>query len=228
MTMRDPSKQQVLDAIDKGIRKAQKDYKDAAWTALCHGPEYLMTVRIFYSLLGLAKKDSFTLENRPTDLLKWLKEEKSPRVKPRSVPRGSGRIDICLWHKGKNRPRAIIEVKRRAMDWKKHTRDTDIDRTAELMLNGSVHKFEFGVLASCIHRVLRNNNRNEAERKINDDLQSLEQAIEEKLNSQLGVKLEPSGFKLLPLKRDYREGEGCDDWIWRPIVFTIYRKPNRG
>jgi hypothetical protein len=231
-TMSDPSRQQVLDAIDKGIRKAQKDYKDVAWTPLCRGPEYLMTVGIFYSLLGLTKKDSLTLENRPTDLLEWLNEEKSPPMKPESVPRGSGRIDICLWHKGENKPRAIIEVKRCAMDWKKYTKrtdkDTDLDRISNLILNDRVHKFEFGVLASCIHRVLTNNDRNQLERKINDDLQSLGQAIEEKVNSQLGVNLQRSGFKLLPLKRHYRECEECDDWIWRPVVFTIYRKPNRG
>jgi len=221
-TMRDPTEQQVLDAIDKGIRKAQEDYKDAAWTALCQGPEYLLTVGIFYSLLGLTKKDSLTLENRPTELLKCLKE-KPRRGKPRSVPRGSGRVDICLWHKGENRPRAIIEVKRRAEDWIKHTEDTDIDRTAKLLLDNSVHKFEFGILASCIHGVVRNNNRNELKRKINDKLESLRQAIEEKLDGQLSVKLEPSGFEPLSLKDEYPEDEDSDNWIWRPVVFGIYR-----
>jgi len=225
-TMRDPTKQQVFDAIDKGIRKAQKDYKDAAWTALCQGPEYLVTVGIFYSLLDLTEKDSLTLENRPTELLKHLKE-KPRRGRPRSVPRGSGRVDICLWHKGEDRPRAIIEVKRCADDWKKHTKDTDIDRIAKLLLDNSARKFEFGILASCIHRVVRNNNRNELKWKINDNLESLRQAIEEKLDGQLSVKLDPSGFEPLPLKDEYPQDEDSDNWIWRPVVFRIYRKRNR-
>jgi hypothetical protein len=39
-----PTPNEVLDLIDKGIRKAQRDYKDAAWTPLCYGPEYLITI----------------------------------------------------------------------------------------------------------------------------------------------------------------------------------------
>lgn len=225
-TKRDATQQQVVYAIDKGIRKAQADYKDAAWTALCQGPEYLVTVDIFYSLLDLTQKDSLTLENRPTELRKYLKE-KPQRGRPRSVPRGRGRVDICLWHKGEDRPRAIIEVKRCAEDWRKHTEDTDIDRIAKLLLDNSARKFEFGILASCIHRVVRNNNRSELERKTNDNLESLRQAIEEKLDGQLSVKLEPSDFELLPLKDEYPEDENSDNWIWRPVVFRMYRKRNR-
>ena len=225
-TMRDPTKQQVLDAIDKGIRKAQDDYKDAAWTPLCQGPEYLLTVGIFYSLLNLTKKDSLTLENQPTELLEWLKRRSRPG-RPRSVPRGTGRIDICLWHKGKNRPRVITEVKRRVGDWRKCTKDTDIDRIAQLLLANTVYKFEFGILASCIHHVVGDNSRNQIKQKINADLKSLRQAIEEKLDSRLGVKLEPSSFEPLPLKDEYSEDEHSRNWIWRPVVFRIYRKRTR-
>jgi len=222
---RDPTECQVLKVIDKGIRRAQEDYKNAAWTSLCQGPEYLITISIFYSLLDLTKKDSLTLENRPNDLLKHLKG-KPQRGRPRSVPRGRGHVDICLWHKDNGRPRAIIEVKRCAEDWVKDKKDTDIDRIVKLLLYKSAWKFKFGILASCIHKVLKNNNRNELEGKINDNLESLRQAIEEKLDSRLSVKLVPSSFKLLPLKDEYPEGEDIDNWIWRPVVFKIYRKRN--
>jgi len=225
-TMRDPTKQQILDAIDRGIRRAQDDYKDAAWTPLCRGPEHLLTVAIFYSLLNLTKKDSLTLENRPTELLDWLKRRPRPG-RPRSVPRGTGRIDICLWHKGEDRPRVIIEAKRRVGDWRKYTKDTDIDRIAQLLLANTVHKFEFGILASCVHRVVGDSNRNQLERKINANLKSLRQAIKEQLDSRLGVELEPSGFEPLLLKHKYPEDEHSRDWVWRPVVFRIYRKRTR-
>jgi hypothetical protein len=225
-TMRDPTKQQVLDAIDRGIRKAQDDYKDAAWSPLSEGPEYLLTVDIFHSLLSLTKKDSLTLENRPIELLEWLKKRPRPG-RPQSVPRGTGRIDICLWHKGENRPRVPIEVKRCVGDWTKYARDTDIDRIAKLLLAETVHKFEFGILASCIHHVARGTNRNQLEQEINADLKSLRQAIEEKLDARLAIKLEPSDFEPLPLKDKYWEDEHSRNWTWRPVVFRIYHKRAR-
>ena len=225
-TTRDPTQQEVISAIDEGIRRAQADYKDAAWTALCGGPEHLITAGIFYSLLRLTHKDSLTLENRPTDLLSHLKR-KPRRGRPQSVPRGSGRVDICLWHRGEDRPRAIIEVKRCVEDWRKQTKDTDIDRIAKLLLYDSAWKLEFGILASCIHRVVRNNNSKEVERRINDDLESIWQAIEERLDPQLSVKLEPSDSEPLPLKDEYPQDEHSDNWIWRPVVFKIYRKRGR-
>jgi len=225
-TRRDPTECQVLKAIDEGIRNAQEDYKNAAWTPLRQGPEYLITVSIFYSLLDLTKKDSLTLENRPNDLLEYLKW-KPRRGRPRSVPRRSGHVDICLWHKGEDRPRAIIEVKRRAENWIKDTKDTDIDRIANLLCDNSAWKFKFGILASCIHKVVKDHNKNKLKRQINDNLEGLRQDIEEKLNGQLSVKLVPSSFKSLPLKDEYQEGEDVDNWIWRPVVFKIYRKRNR-
>jgi hypothetical protein len=221
--MRDPTKQQVLDAIDKGIRRAQDDYRDAAWTPLCQGPEYLLTVGVFYALLRLTKRDSLTLENQPTELLEWLKRRPRPG-RPRSVSRGTGRIDICLWHKGENRPRAIIEVKRRVGDWRKYTKDTDIDRIAQLLLANTVHRFEFGILASCIHHVVGDDNKNQIKQKIDSHLENLRQAIEEKLDSRLGVRLEPSDFEPLLLKDEYPADEEGRNLIWRPVVFRIYRK----
>ena len=121
----------------------------------------------------------------------------------------------------------IIEAKRRVGDWRKYTKDTDIDRIAQLLLANTVHKFEFGILASCVHRVVGDSNRNQLERKINANLKSLRQAIKEQLDSRLGVELEPSGFEPLLLKHKYPEDEHSRDWVWRPVVFRIYRKRTR-
>jgi len=75
--------------------------------------------------------------------------------------------------------------------------------------------------------VVKDHNKNKLKRQINDNLEGLRQDIEEKLNGQLSVKLVPSSFKSLPLKDEYQEGEDVDNWIWRPVVFKIYRKRNR-
>jgi len=135
----------------------------------------------------------------------------------------SGRADICLWHIGENRPRAIIEVKRCAEDWIKDQRD--IDRIAGLLNAKKYRKFEFGILASCIHKVVKNDNGNKLEgRKIQNKLGDILQVIEEKLDNygQLGVKLEQSNIEPLPLK--YEDSEDSEDWVWRPVIFKIFHK----
>lgn len=224
--MRDPSQRQVVDAIDKGIREAQQDYKDAAWTPLWQGPEHLVTAGIFYSLADLTKKDCLTLETRVTDVRRYLKGKPRPG-RPPAVPRGTGRFDICLWHKDQNRPRALIEVKRYAEAWKQQTKDTDMDRIAKLLLLKSPRPLSFGILASCIHRVAKSNNTSELERGIDTYLTSLRQVIQEKLDGRLTIRLEPSGFEMLALKDEYPEDPESENWLWRPAVFTIYRKRNR-
>jgi len=75
--------------------------------------------------------------------------------------------------------------------------------------------------------VVEDHNKNKLKRQINDKLKDLRQYIEKKLDSQLSVKLVPSDFKTLLLKDKYPGGEGTDNWIWRPVVFKIYRKRNR-
>ena len=225
--MRNPTQQEVVDAIDRGIRRAQADYKKAAWTALCQGPEHLMTANVFYALAKLTEENCLTLETRVTDVRRYLKGMPQPG-RPPSVPRGTGRVDICLWHKDKNRPRAIIEVKRRADAWREQTRPTDIDRIARLLLIRSPRKLGFGILASCIHRVETSNNRDELKRRIDSELDSLLQTIEAELDAQLGVRLEPSRTVRLPLKDEDPEDPESENWLWRPVVFTIYRKRNRG
>lgn len=224
--MRDPNRQKVLDAIERGIIEAQADYVAAAWTPLCHGPEHLITTSIFYSLADLTKESSLTLETRVTDVREYLKG-KPRRGRPPVVPRGTGRVDICLWHKDEDRPRAIIEVKRCAESWRQQTKDTDIDRIGKLLLDNGARRLGFAVLASCVHRALDSTDRDELERSINTDLKSLVQFIDRKLDRRLRVKLEPSAFDILPLKRDYPEDPHSEDWLWRPVIFTIHRRPNR-
>lgn len=223
--MRDPGLPEVLKAIDIGIRNAQENYKDAAWTPLLYCPEYLMTVYVFNSLLSLTRKDSLTLESEPDDLLINYLGKEPRRGRPKRVPRGNGRVDICLWHLGEDRPRAIIEVKRCAKQWINN--NDDIKRIVSLLHEPTVRKIEFGVLASCIHMLVRNNNETAAQKNIKNKLREIQQSIEANLDGRLAVKLEPSGYIPLQLKDEYPEDDTNENWIWRPVVFKIYRKRNR-
>lgn len=225
--MHEPCRQEIVNSVIQAIKQAQKDYKKGAWTPLCQCPEYLTTSKIFDSLLRLTKKDSLTLESKPSELLEYL-DEIPRRGRPRSVPsnaRLSGRIDVCLWNVGENRPRAIIEVKRSAETWKQDTKY--IDRVSWLLTAKKYRKFQFGILASCIHKETGSDDKLESENKIRNTIKEIQQIINQKLDDQLCSKLEQSDFELLPLKSDYNNAEDCRDWIWRPVVFTIYRKRKR-
>lgn len=224
--MRDPTQQEVIDAIHEGIRRAQHDYERAAWTPLCQGPEHLITANIFYSLAELTTKDCLTLETTVNDIRSYLKA-KPRRGRPPAALRGTGRVDICLWHKGADRPRAVVEVKRRVEEWTAWASDKQIDRISGLLVDNCAHELGFGILASCIHRVVHSDTKDKVERDIKDALTSLRQIIEEKLDGRLGVRLERSGFYGLPLKEQYPKDPYSDDWLWRPVVFTIYRRPDR-
>ena len=179
--MSEPPWTDINEKIDEGIRKAQDDYKEATWAPLLYCPEYLMTVNIFKSLLELT---SLSLEENPEALLKAYQQGSHPRGRPKKVPRGNGRVDICLWCRDVDRPRAIIEVKRCAKDWENQA--LDIIRLAKLLLK--YRGLKFGVLASCIHMEVKDNNNTTAQNTIKNKLRKIRQSIEVNLDDQLSFK----------------------------------------
>ena len=225
--MRNPTSQEVVDSIIQGIKNAQRDYKKAAWTPICEGPEYLITINIFCSLWRLTKRANLTLEAGRGMILNYLNMKDQNKAHSSKRPPSEDnmrrrRSDILLWDVNKDIPRAIIEVKRRAEDWIKDP--SDIKRVAGLLNEKKYRKLEFGILASCIHRVVSNDNRNELEGDIHDKLRDILQVIKEKLDDygQLGVKLEPSNIKPLNLKCE--DAEDSSNWVWQPVVFKIYHR----
>ena len=135
-----PSPDEVIVSINQGIRNAEKYYKKASGIPFWDGPEYLITVCIFQSILRLAKRDCLTLEIKPTEIENYIPNRKGrPFNKPKSEnARTEGRCDIILWIADNNIARAIIEVKRYAGQCHE-----DIDRVIYLIGKG----FEFGALA---------------------------------------------------------------------------------
>ena len=104
--MLNPSPQKVLDLIDTGIRQAE-DYQIASGLPFWEGPEYLMTMYIFHSILMHVKRDCLTLELKPSVIEEYMKLKGRPRLKPPSA-RMNGRGDICLWYVGA-RPKSELK-----------------------------------------------------------------------------------------------------------------------
>jgi hypothetical protein len=64
IAMGNATSQEILKAIDEGIRNAQKDYLESFQSDISssYAPEYLMTVYIYQSLLGLIDGYGLALE----------------------------------------------------------------------------------------------------------------------------------------------------------------------
>lgn len=213
MKKQNPSQKEVLNSIEKGIRNAMGDYKKAAGIPLCHGPEYLITVYIFQSILGITKRDSLTLEVKPEVMLEYLGEGRRPGRKPKSARIG-GRGDIYLWHVGTNRPRAIIEVKKDARQSPK-----DLKRVTHLVLSG----FEFAVLASCMQKEVKNDNENEVKKDICDNRKCLYEEIKKQINSNGSLDVELVEYEIETLTFEGEKPEENEDWVWCPVCFKIYK-----
>jgi len=217
---RESESEEVIEAVINGIDKAQSDYRKAAWTALCECPEYFITTSIFYALSKIGK--DLTLESRPKDLQKWL-NEKNPVGRPKSVEKLEGHIDICIWDTEKNRPRVPIEVKKRADLWKTTTGTTQIRRVVGLLCSKGRERFTFGLLASCIHTITKED--------IRTTCNSVEDFVSETVKhkdaeGKLEVNLVPSEPKRLKLK--VPEDPESQNYWWQPVVFEICPKIGHG
>ena len=209
-----PQQEVVIDLVEKGIRKAQRDYKKASESLLCWGPEYLITTNIFQSLLGLPGiANCLCLEERARELEEYCRNRRSGR-KPRVVG-GRSHCDLVLWHSTKDEPRAVIEVKRWAKDC-----SSDLKRLARLVSQG----LEFAVAASCLFEEIRDNSVRDAENKLrellNDVLRRMEQEISE---SGVGIRLAPKSRRVHRVSIQDEMGNR-QKWVWCPVCVVIYHK----
>jgi len=215
-----PKRQEVLESVVKGIRRAQKDYKKASESLLCGGPEYLITVNIFQSLLRIeALENSIVLEMKASEVSEV--KIRGPKLQNSRVG-NLCRCDIVLWS-GINKRRAIIEVKRYAQDCLK-----DLRRVLEL-LRGTPSMY-YAVLTGCVQKEVKNGNVLETKREIVKELGTLLKDIRKraKHNGYLEVKLIPENVTM-KINRLETEGdnEEIKDWVWRPVCFVILNKKNK-
>jgi len=217
--MRDPTLPEVLDAIDKGIRKAQRDYFKAYMSDIAAGaPEYLTTVCIFQSILKLKDRCGFayglSLEEPVMDMVVSLRGK---RVRIPRDARGKGECDLSIRNVD-DMPLAAIEVKRNP--WNCHD---DLNRLAFLVKSG----LKCGVFASCWFQEVKGNSLKKAKDTLGQEINFLHNYILDhtgKSEGNLYVALAPSRIKRIPF-----EGEKAGDvenWVWRPVIFNIRPKNN--
>jgi hypothetical protein len=215
--MQSPSQQEVIDSVQQGIRKAQRNYKKASESLLCWGPEYLITTNIFQSLLRLPRMDNcLCLEEQARELEKYCRNRRSGR-KPRVVD-GRTRCDLVLWHVSKDEPIAVIEVKRWAKDC-----SNDLKRLVRLVSQG----LKFAVAASCLFEEVRNISKRDAESKLRELLSNLCRRMGQEISeSGVGIRFAPKSPRVNMLSIQDEMGNR-QKWVWCPVCFVIYHKKNQ-
>ena len=151
--MRNPTQQEVVDAIDRGIRRAQADY-EATYASYVfdsqYCPEYFMKVYIFQSLLRL-KQDcgcayGLSVEQPVREIIGCLPRKRGRYSKKLRM---NGKCDLLIWDvedDQKERPLIAIEVKE---DIKKYS--SDVNRLIGLVQRN----LPFGVFTSCVFREVK-------------------------------------------------------------------------
>lgn len=210
--MLEPWRKQVPHAVVKGIKNAQSDIERACKGLLYWGPEYLMTVNIFKSLLRIeALENSMVLEMKASEVSEV--KTRGPKLQNSRIGRHC-RCDMVLWS-GLNSRRAVIEVKRYAQDCLK-----DVPRVLQLLRE--TPSMYYGVLAASMQKEVKNGDVLEAKSEIVNDLEALSKNI--RTQTAKSVKLFPDNVprEIHPLYAEDGNGEG-KDLVWRPVCFVIYR-----
>ena len=136
--MSQPSQNQIIDAIEQGMKKAQRDSIKYSNRFAFQAPEYLSSVYVYQRLGKLYSQDwlSFETKSKDVDALRILRP---PGRKPNAV-KGNGRCDLVLWNTRTNRPRAVVEFKKRTAN-----ASNDLKRLSFLVGEGGL---DFAISAS--------------------------------------------------------------------------------
>jgi hypothetical protein len=216
------NKNQIVEAIQKGVITAQGSYNDAASSPLCWAPEYLTDVHIYQSLFDITDKDSLTLQHNIKDLQDNYSLRTARGRKIKELP-DNARIDIILWQPNVGKIRAFIEVKRNPDDFKK-----DIKRICRLLRKNG----EFGVFTSAIHQEYKYKpsdfkSRENTEKGLLDRLQEIKAEIRRLIKTDYksndNVELFDENHKIRYLSFEQETGDK-KNWVWRPACFLIERK----
>lgn len=220
--MREPTRSEVINAVNQGIRKAQEGYKKAYMSHISssYAPEYLMTVYIFQSILELKEKCNCTYGLRLEEPVYELARSLGARPRYSQEARVYGHCDLSLRDIKdiKEKPRAVIEVKKYAWDYPQ-----DLPRLSYLVEKG----LEFGVFASCWFEKIEDNNQKDAEDRLKEEIQCIHEHIKEYVRrryDRLTAERQLGNIERLVL-----EGETLsqkEEWMWRPVCFVICPKQN--
>lgn len=136
--------QQIEEAVVQGIQCAQKKYLE--WSngdSLYYAPEYFITMNIAEQIIGLEGPKFVTLEYNA----KYTLEDAGALGRGRlsNDLRANGRVDIVVWY-GKEKPRAVIEIKKFAYDTQNY--EKDIHRIKKMLQHNHLKSsLQFGIFA---------------------------------------------------------------------------------
>jgi hypothetical protein len=218
--MRDPKRSEVISAVNDGIRKAQENYARAYMSHISstYAPEYLTTVYIFQSILELKEKCNCTyglsLEQPVYEVVRSL----GVRGRYAGEARVYGDCDLLVKNI-KDKPMAVVEVKKYAWDYPQ-----DLPRLSYLVGKG----LEFGIFASCWYEEIKGNDRNYAERRLNEEVQCIYEHIKEDVMRRYnGLIVERELGRVDTLVLEGETSSQKEEWRWCPVCFVIRRKRRR-
>jgi hypothetical protein len=214
--MREPTQSEIINSVNQGIIKAQEDYREAYMSNISSGyaPEYLMTVYIFQSILELKRKCNYpyglSLEEPVYEVARAL----GVRGRFPRDARVSGYCDLLL-RDIHDKPRVVIEIKKDAWDYWH-----DLARLAYLVSRG----LEFGIFASCWFEEVKDNNRREAEDRVREEIQCIEEHISDDIRrrySRVFMKTKFGDTERLVLEGEVARHE---EFVWCPVCFVVCRE----
>ena len=194
--MANVSKQNVVDYVVAGIKKATKDYSRVtkSFHPLGYGPEYYLSVSIANSLKsGLNGALIFLEEN-------WKDSVESPERKRKGNWHPNYRYDIVV--RGSDRIEyAAIEVKHRIKSVTKWV-IKDFDRITEAVkLEDGENRFKMGIFAFYTQKRGKENDEKKLGREISERYEKLENALKmQKKKANLSKSLIPPQL--------YKDGDG--------------------
>jgi hypothetical protein len=204
-------------SIREGMRNAERHYSKASGVPLWEGPEYLINVYIFQSILRRLKADCLTLELRPTVADEYAQRRARTRAVHRRRPpssndeRPNGHCDAVLWWPNKNVTRAVIEVKKHAKDC-----ENDVGRVIGRLRSG----LQFGVLAAPLYMKFKDHGRASARKQLLQEFDGLAASIKEKTGAKYETEPGRGNIKETNLFDDDDLGHKVR-YLWCPVTFLI-------
>ncbi len=204
------TRNQILDAIQRGIVIAHNRCKSASQAILYDTHECFISVNIFHSIFSLTQADTLTLEDRVTKIEQCFSS--TPRGRRiAELPKG-GHFDLIIWYPNSGRIRGIIEVKKKPINYLR-----DIKRLCKT-LAGNQH---FCALISCVYECYNEKepqSKKEALNKLNSKVQKILDSVQQCIKEQsddLNLTLMPFEPKPVHIKAQRKY------YMWRPVCFVI-------
>jgi hypothetical protein len=213
----------ILNAIEKGMLKAQRDYHRAAGTFFNNFPEYYLRGIIFNSLvreIGDDIGDIGTLETKYSELAESVKHTSRGRAVKQN-PNGS-RCDIACWDNKTNEVIAFVEIKKDAWDYQH-----DVERLYQA-IKGEEAVGIFSGLLKQVYKTGGSGNRQNAQNFLDGEAIELKSKIQEyleSLNRNFRADLHNHKGRFLSLVTPYQEKSDVkESWLYRPVCLIIKPK----